>query len=63
LARLYIQAKAGEVEPILAGRLCHILHVLITSCRDHETAERLTELEERVAALKPNGHDRPGARR
>jgi hypothetical protein len=60
LARLYIQAKAGEIEPNLAGRLAHILYVLITTSRDHEMAERLTEIETRLA--KASGYARPEAR-
>jgi hypothetical protein len=52
LCRLYAQVKAGEVEPVVAGKLAHILGLLIGSFRDHEVEVRLAKLE---AAVKPNG--------
>ena len=65
LARLYHRVERGEVDPAIAGRLAQILGLLISSARDHEFAQRLTEVEGTIAAaVKPNGHDRhhPGAR-
>jgi hypothetical protein len=61
LARLYIQAKAGEVDPQLAGKLAHILSILIRSSTDFALEERIAKLEAKVGAAKPNGHTRPGA--
>jgi hypothetical protein len=62
LARLYRQTKTREIDPFIAGKLAHILSILISSCRDHALEERLAELETRPALVKPNGHDRQGAR-
>jgi hypothetical protein len=63
LARLYAQTKRGEVDPGVAGKLSHILSILISSARDHALEERLAGIEERLAAAaKPNGHARPEAR-
>jgi hypothetical protein len=56
LARLYAETKRGQVEPGVAGKLAHILSILIGSARDHEFDERLSRIE---AGLKrANGHDR-----
>jgi superfamily II DNA or RNA helicase len=54
LARVYVQLKAGEIEPHLAGRLAHILGLLISSHREHTVDDRLTELETRLARIQPN---------
>ena len=65
LARLYHQVSLGEVDPAVAGKLTHILSVLIGSARAHEFDQRLAEIEGTLAAaVKPNGHDhrRPEAR-
>jgi hypothetical protein len=60
LCRLYIELKRDLVEPQVAGRLAHILSVLIGTHRDHEFDAKLTELEaridERLPAKSPNGH-------
>jgi hypothetical protein len=65
LVRLYCEGKAGLVEPALLGRLVHCLNVIQNM--DHGTIadQRLTEIEERIASLKPNGHavNAPVARR
>jgi hypothetical protein len=62
LSRLYIQTKAGEVEPQIAGRLSHILSILIGSARDHEVEERLNAIEAQVAKIKSNGRSPEEAR-
>ena len=69
LTRLYAQTKAGRIEPLLAGKLTHILSVLISSAHDHEIEERLVALEPahedqlatRIAALEKqtNGRNAP----
>ena len=58
LARLYHQTEAGVVEPIVAGKLSHILGLLITSYRDHELIGRIEVLEgiAQQPGRKPNGH-------
>jgi hypothetical protein len=58
LARLYVQLKAGEIEPQLAGRLAHILGLLISSHREHTVDIRLTELETRLARIQPGSYPR-----
>jgi hypothetical protein len=67
LARLYLETKRGRHDPTLAGKLAHMLQVLINSVRDHEFDRRIEALErvmaERDAAAKPNGHDRRQAMR
>ena len=61
LARLYHEVRRGDVDPAVAGKLTHILSVLIGSARDHEFAERLDAIEAKFATAKPNGHTRSGA--
>jgi hypothetical protein len=58
LARLYIQAKAGEIDPALASKLTYILSVLIRSSTDFALEERVAQLETQITAAKPNGHAR-----
>jgi hypothetical protein len=58
LCKLYHQTKAGEIEPHLAGRLAHILGLLISSYREHAIDDRLTEIESRLARIQPNSHAR-----
>ena len=59
LARLYHQVSLGEVDPAVAGKLTHILSVLIGSARAHEFDQRLTEIEaDARRGVKPNGHAR-----
>jgi hypothetical protein len=59
LQRLYVLTKNGHVEPAVAGKLSHILSLLIGSARDHQFDERLAKLEANIAAVgKANGHDR-----
>ena len=62
LARLYAQTKLGTIEPTVAGRLAHILGLLIGSYRDHEFEARLDALERAAAEHGPqprsNGHGR-----
>ena len=62
LARLYIQAKSGDVDPQLAGKLAHILSILIRSSTDFALEDRIAKLEARIEVANPNGHTRPGAR-
>jgi hypothetical protein len=59
---LYRQAKGGVVDPQLAGRLAHILHLLVNFSRDVDLEARLAALEEALDIPRPagaNGHDRP----
>jgi hypothetical protein len=63
LARLYTQVKAGEVDPFVARTLVAILSVLLNSARTHDLNERLDEIEERLAALKPDGRANGAAAR
>ena len=60
MARLYAETKRGSVEPNVAGKLSHILSILIGSARDHEFDERLSKIE--AGMKRPNGHDRAGLR-
>jgi hypothetical protein len=62
LARLYQAVKAGDIEPHVAGRLTHILSVLIGSARDHEIEARMDALEKQLGKIRANGHDRAGLR-
>ncbi len=54
------QTKAGAIEPQLAGRLAHILGLLIGSYRDREFEGRLDKLESPLRA--PTATTAPGAR-
>jgi hypothetical protein len=58
LCRLYHQTKAGEIEPQLAGRLAHILGLLISSYREHAVDDRLVEIETRLARIQPGSYPR-----
>ena len=63
LARLYHQLKAGEVDPQTAGKLAHILSILIRSSIDFALEERVAQLEAQITpAKRPNGSASPGAR-
>jgi hypothetical protein len=55
LVRLYREGKAGLVEPILLGRLTTVLNVVQGMDTSTIADQRLSELEEKVAVLKPNG--------
>jgi hypothetical protein len=63
LARLYHQTASGAVDPQVAGKLTHILNVLISSARDHQFAERLDALEASLTKQgdKPNGQSHRAA--
>jgi hypothetical protein len=56
LVRLYREAKAGLHDPILFGRLTTCLNILQGMDNGTIADQRLTEIEERIASLKPNGH-------
>jgi hypothetical protein len=45
LARLYVEARRGEIEPATATRLCFLLNALVGMIRD-------SDLEGRIAALE-----------
>jgi hypothetical protein len=62
LCRLYAQTKCGEVEPTVAGRLAHILGLLIGSYRDHEFEGRLDKLEAALAEYGPSPRPNGGGR-
>jgi hypothetical protein len=55
LVRLYREAKAGLHDPILFGRLTTCLNVIQGMDNGAVADHRLSELEEKVALLKPNG--------
>jgi hypothetical protein len=56
LARLYFETKKGLIDPQLAGRLSHMLSVMIGATRDHEVEQQIAELEARLPPRRPNGH-------
>jgi hypothetical protein len=62
LTRLYLETKKGLLDPQIAGRLAHILSIMIGTHRDHEFEAKLTELEARIDERLPpppgraNGH-------
>jgi hypothetical protein len=62
LIQLFREGKAGLIEPALLGRLIHCLNVIQALDQGAGAADRLEALEQRIAALRPNGHVRPGAR-
>jgi hypothetical protein len=62
LVRLYREGKAGLVDPILLGRLTTCLNVIQGMDNGTLADQRLTEIEERLGAIKANGHARPEAR-
>jgi hypothetical protein len=58
LCLLYREAKAGLIEPTLVGRLANVLNILQSMDNGILLERRVVEMEERIAALKPNGHGR-----
>jgi hypothetical protein len=62
LVRLYREGKAGLIDPILLGRLTTCLNVIQGMDNGTLADQRLTEIEERLGAIKANGHARPEAR-
>ncbi len=48
LARLYYETKRGLIDPQLAGRLAHMLAVMLGSTRDQDFEVRLDHLEAMV---------------
>jgi hypothetical protein len=52
LARLYHELKKGLIEPQVAGRLTHILSILIGSHRDHDFEQRLVETNAMIAETR-----------
>jgi hypothetical protein len=59
LRSLYRQGKGGEVEPVLLGKLVHLLSTLLASMRDHSFEARLIEIERQ---LLERGIQLPGNR-
>jgi hypothetical protein len=60
LTKLYRETKVGAVEPAVAGKLAHIIGLLIASLRDHDFERRLDALEAALAEqrgqpARPNG--------
>jgi hypothetical protein len=53
---LYCEGKAGLVEPAFLGRLVHCLNTIQNMDHGSIADQRLTEIEERLASLKPHGH-------
>jgi hypothetical protein len=49
LARVYFETKHGLLDVALAGRLSHMLSILLGSYRDHEFGERLDRIEAELA--------------
>jgi hypothetical protein len=62
LVALYKQTKRYQIEPQLAGRLTHILNSIAALDQHVLIEQRLAEIEQRIGAIKTNGHARPGAR-
>jgi len=60
LVALYREAKAGQVDPALTGRLVHLLATLSNTIEKHELEDRITTLEAAAGLGEPNGHDRAG---
>lgn len=56
LARLYAETKAGHIRPEVAGKLAHMLGLMISTARDHEFDARIGELEACLA-----DHQAPGS--
>lgn len=58
LGRLYAQTKSGAIDPNVAGKLAHMLGLMIATARDHDFDARIGEIERRLAGVPPtNGHD------
>ena len=49
LARVYIEARSGELDPAIATRLCYLLTSLVGIVRDHELAARIDRLEKELS--------------
>ena len=58
LVHLYREAKSGLIDPTLFGRLVHCLSALQALDNGRLLEERILALEAKLAAVKPNGHDR-----
>jgi hypothetical protein len=64
LVRLFIEGKAGLIDPSLLGRLIHCLNVLQNMDSNVQFEERLAALEQKLGiskTAKPNGHGRPNS--
>jgi hypothetical protein len=57
LVKLFREAKSGLIEPQLFGRLVNCLNTLQALDNGRLLEERLLEVERRLGAAKPNGHD------
>ena len=62
MVALYKQAKRRQVDPLLAGKLIHILNSIVGADASVGFDERLRLLEERFNGTKPNGRARPNGR-
>jgi hypothetical protein len=58
LVELYREGKANLIEPPLLGKLVHCLNVLQSMDQGVALEQRILALEQRLAAVKANGHDR-----
>jgi hypothetical protein len=56
LVRLYTEIKAELIDPVRAGRLIACLNTIQAMDNGTLADQRLTEIEERLALIKPNGH-------
>ena len=58
MVALYKQAKRRQIDPLLAGKLIHILNSIVGVDVGVGLDDRLRSLEERLAGIKPNGAGR-----
>jgi hypothetical protein len=59
LVALYKQCKRYQIGSQHAGRLCYILNAIVALDQGVGFDDRLRQLEERIAGIKPNGSARP----
>ncbi len=52
LTRLYLELKLGLIEPQIAGRLAHMLSILISSTREQELEARIAEVERALDTVR-----------
>ena len=58
MVALYKQAKRRQIDPLLAGKLIHILNSIVGADAGVGLDDRLRLLEERLDGIKPNGAGR-----
>jgi hypothetical protein len=58
MVALYKQAKRLQIDPVLVGRLTHLLNSIVSVDTGVGLDARLRALEERLDVIKLNGHAR-----